>query len=124
MKLFTAEIKKKLPLVSEITDIENAPIIVKFFGGGSYTLYVIGADVILKDQDEPVRYKDVTNENDIEDILLYGYVTGLHEDEWGTTSFNELKAIRFPPFNLTVERDKYFGMNRTMKEIKDNPNLC
>ena len=117
MKLFTAEIKKKLPMVDEVKDGENAPIIVKFFGGSSYRLYVVAGDVYLKDQDEPVRYFDVKNESQIEDIRLYGYVTGLQEDEWGYTSFNELNEIRFPPFRLPVERDMHFGMNHTVKEV-------
>lgn len=118
MKLITAEIKKKLPCVREIgEDINTAPIIVKFFGGGSYRLYVVAADVYLKDQDEPVRYSEVTDESQIANILFYGYVTGLAVDEWGYTSFNELKAIRFPPFNLPVERDLHFGMKSTVKQV-------
>lgn len=117
MKLFTAEIKKKLPLIGEVEDDKNAPIIVKFFGGASYSLYVVAADVYLKDQDEPVRYSDVKDDTQIEDIHLYGYVTGLQVDEWGYTSFNELNEIRFPPFSLPVERDMHFGMKHTVSEV-------
>ena len=117
MKLITAEIKKKLPLTSEIKDSENAPIIVKFFGGSSYRLYVIAGDVYLKDKDAPVRYSEVTDESQIEDIHLYGYVTGLQVDEWGYTSFNELSAIKFPPFNLPVERDLHWDMKNTVKRV-------
>jgi len=120
MKLFTAEIKKKLPMVDEVQNGEEAPIIVKFFGGSSYSLYVIAADVYLKGQSEPVRYSEVTDEKTIEDIHFYGYVTGLQEDEWGYTSFKELKEIRFPPFRLPVERDMHFGMEHTVKEIIEN----
>ena len=116
MILLTKDIKKKLPTVAEIQKAEDAPIIVKFFGGGSYRLYVIAADVYLKSGDKPVRYCDVTDESKIEDILLYGYVTGLQVDEWGYTSFNELKEIRFPPFRLPVERDRHFGRH-TVKEV-------
>ena len=113
MKLLTKEIIKKMPL--DVRDVENAPIIVKFFGGGSYTLYVVAAQAYVEGCEEEVKLSDI-NGRTIEDIHFYGYVTGLQCDEWGSTSYNELRAIRFPPFGLPVERDMYFG-KYTVKEI-------
>ena len=53
MKLLTSEIKKKMPLQVK-GKLEEAPIIVKFFGGGSYTLYVVSAEVYINGQDEKI----------------------------------------------------------------------
>ena len=117
MKLLTAEIKKKMP-VQVSGNLEDAPIIVKFFGGCSYTLYVVSAEAYIEGQDEPVALADM-NGHEIEDIHLYGYVTGLQFDEWGKTSFKELEAIKFPPFGLPVERDKYFGFDQTIKKLRE-----
>ena len=116
MKLITAEIKKKLPLVSEITDANTSPIIVKFFGGGSYRLYVVAGDVYLKDKDEPVKLSEVTDYSQINDIHFYGYVTGLQCDEWGYTSCNELKNVKFQ-FGLGIERDMHWDMKYTVKDV-------
>ena len=116
MKLLTKEIVNKMPMPEQVEDGENAPIIVKFFGGGSYTLYVIAAYALI-DGDE-VKLSDLNGREPI-DIILYGYVTGLQVDEWGYTSFSELAMLKFPPFRLGIERDRYFG-NHTVKEIKNN----
>ena len=114
MKLLTKEIIKKMPHPGEIKDAKTAPIIVKFFGGGSYTLYVIAASAFIKDGGE-VKLADMEGK-DVIDIQLFGYVTGLQCDEWGYASFNELKELKFPPFGLGIERDMYFG-NCTVAEI-------
>jgi hypothetical protein len=133
MKLLTKEIINKMPIntdgqtmshmlntkfpAKQVKSIEECRIVVKFFGGGSYTLYVVSAEAFINGQDAPVNLKDAQGK-EIEDIHFYGYVTGLQFDEWGRTSFNELKAIKFPPFNLPVERDMYFG-EHTIKELKE-----
>ena len=110
MILMTKEVMKKMPI--EVEDAKNAPIIVKFFGGYSYTLYVVSAYALI--EDEKVKLSDI-NGREVEDIYLFGYVTGLQYDEWGYTTLNQLKAIKFPPFGLSVERDRYFE-NHTVKE--------
>lgn len=119
MKLLTKEIINKMPLPDEIiTDVQNAPIIVKFFGGGSYSLYVIAAYARVHpwvgSNIEEVKLSEI-NSREVEDIHFYGYVTGLQFDEWGYTTLNQLKAIKFP-FGLGIERDMYFGKH-TVKEI-------
>lgn len=114
MKLLTKAIISKMPLPYEITGkTENAPIIVKFFGGASYSLYVIAAYAWIDEKE--VKLSNI-NGREYDDINFYGYVTGLQVDEWGYTSFNELKAIKLPPFGLGIERDMYFGKH-TVKEI-------
>ena len=113
MKLLTAEIIKKMPLPDTITDSNTAPIRVKFFGGSSYSLHVISAKAILE-SGETVKLSDI-KDNKVEDIFLYGYVTGLAVDEWGYVSFNELKDIKFPPFGLGIERD----MNPLYDTVKE-----
>jgi len=115
MKLLTAEIIKKMPLPDTITDNNNAPIRVKFFGGSSYSLHVISAEAILE-SGETVKLSDI-KDNKVKDINLFGYVTGLAVDEWRYISFNELKDIKFPPFGLGIERDKY-PLYDTVKELK------
>ena len=113
MKLLTKEIINKLPL--DVKDSENAPIIVKFFGGGSYRLYVVAAHAHLESGDT-VRISEI-NGRTVEDIHFYGYVTGLAFDEWGDTSFNEISALKFPPFGLGIERDMHFDMKHTVKQV-------
>ena len=39
--------------------------------------------------------------------IAFGFVTGLHEDEFGYVSLEEMEAIE-RPFGLTIERDLYF----------------
>ena len=111
-KLLTKDIIKRMPL--DVEDAESAPVIVKFFGGGSYRLYVITAHAHLESGEE-VKLSDI-NGKPVEDIHYYGYVTGLHCDEWGSTSDNELRALKFPPFGLGIERDMHLG-NITVKQV-------
>ena len=120
MKLLTKEIINKMPLPDKIIgNEEEAPIIVKFFGSGSYSLYVIAAYARVHPwvgcNIEEVKLSEV-NSREVEDIHFYGYVTGLQFDEWGYTTLNQLKEIKFPPSNLGIERDMYFGKH-TVKEI-------
>jgi hypothetical protein len=114
MKLLTKEIINKMPLPEEVITNDDAPIIVKFFGGSSYSLYVIAAYAWVGDYEER-KLSDI-NGCEVEDINFYGYVTGLQFDEWGYTTLNQLKAIKFPPFGLGIERDMYFG-KQTVKQI-------
>lgn len=117
-KLLTKAIINKMPLIESIIyskSGEDAPVIVKFFGGGSYRLYVIAATAYLKEGIEGVKLSEI-NGRPVEDIHFYGYVTGLQEDEWGTTSFNELKGVKFPPFGLGVERDMHLR-KITVKQV-------
>lgn len=46
-----------------------------------------------------------------EEKIAFGYVTGLHEDEFGYVSLVELESIE-RPLGLTIERDLYFVQKR------------
>lgn len=109
MKLLTAPVRKALdstPLSGTGTDLGfDAPVIVKFFGGGRYTLFVTEAESLEGG-----------------DYRFYGYVIsplGPDCDEWGYTLFSELEAVRFPPFGLRVERDTSVTPGRyTVRDLK------
>lgn len=116
MKLLTKAIINKMPLPNDVEDENNPSIIVKFFGGGSYTFYVIAAYALI--DGEEVKLSNINN-REYDDIYFYGYVTGLQVDEWGYATLNQLKEIKFPPFGLGVERDMYFE-NSTINKIKNN----
>ena len=107
MKLLTAPVRKALDstkLGATEGKGDNAKVIVKFFGGGRYTLFVTEAE-----------------KKDDGDYLFYGYVVsplGPEYDEWGYTLFSELEAVRFPPFQLRVERDRSVTPGKyTVKEL-------
>lgn len=108
MKLLTAPVRRALErtsLGSTDGQGDDAKVIVKFFGGGRYSLFVTEAE-----------------KQDNGDYLLYGYVVsplGPDCDEWGYTLFSELEAVRFPPFQLRVERDSSVTPGRyTVRDLK------
>jgi len=96
-KLITKPIEKridKVPLYyheKNNLDVCYAKVIVKFFGGGVYSWWAIEGERL---------------ENG--DIQFYGLVQGNDGKEWGYFRLHELEEIKFPPFNLGVERDMHF----------------
>ena len=94
MKLITAPIRKALdstPLYTNDGKGDDAPVIVKFFGGSRYSYFVTEAEKLD------------------DDYRLYGFVVsplGPDCDEWGYTMLSEITQVRFPPFGLPVERDR------------------
>ncbi len=58
---------------------------------------------------------------EIQEIMLFGYVTGLGSNEWGYVSFNELSSFKSKPFNLGVERDRYYGKHTVKEVLEKNP---
>ena len=46
-------------------------------------------------------------EFDPEDRLIFSYVTGLQEDEWGYASLEELESLKYGPIPR-IERDEYW----------------
>ena len=102
MKLITKTLENKLrkfPPRSQEGKGDNAEIIAKFFGGSAYTLLVTEAE-FLED-----------------DIYFFGKATidGSFW-EWGSVSLKELQSIRFPPFGLPIERDRYLESGITVAE--------
>lgn len=86
---------------------------VKFFDPcGSGTWYITSGYAINSEGNE-IKLSEMEGK-DIQDIMLFGYVTGLGCDEWGYISFNELSEVE--RFDLGIERDMYFGKH-TVKEI-------
>ena len=105
MKLLTAEIEKRLekhPFGSQEGKLDDAEVLVKFFGGSSCTWLVTEAE-----------------KNDDGEWEFFGAVTlyGPGEWEWGYFTLAELKALRFPPFGFPIERDMWLGKHVTAKEL-------
>ena len=104
MKLITKEIEKEIekkPLYfyeDNDVDVNDAKIIVKFFGGGQWTWWAIEGEK-LEDGD----------------IRFFGLVQGF-EKEFGYFTLRELEDLKFPPFGLGIERDMYFS-NKTIKDV-------
>jgi len=97
MKLLTKEIRRRLPALGSIANEKDPTVQVKFFTPDSHwTWYAV--------------------EFDSEDIF-FGYVEGL-ENEFGTFSLRELEELR-GPWNLPVERDKFFKPCPLSEVIKE-----
>lgn len=89
MKLITEELKKRFNQIGSQEEVEDPIIIAKFFNPcGSQTWYA--------------------TEYNPDENICFGYVTGMHVDEWGYFSIEELQSIKLP-FGLGIERDLYFG---------------
>ena len=81
---------------------KDIKVIVKFFGGGQARWYAV--------------------EYDPETRIFYGFASLFNDwnDECGSFSLDELEAIRFPPFNLGIERDMYLDPGEyNLQEIMD-----
>ena len=103
MKLLTAEIIRRLekhPFGSQEGKLDDAVVLVKFFGGGACTWLVTEGE---KQEDG--------------DWLFFGKATLGYEWEWGYFTLSELEQMKFPPFDLGVERDMYLGNRVTVKEL-------
>lgn len=103
MKLLTQAILKKLPALYSQEDkpASEITIPVKFFGGGACTWYA--------------------TEYDPESRIFFGFVTlgDPQNAELGTFALDELKAVRFPPFGLSIERDLHWDTKTTLQTVID-----
>lgn len=94
MKLLTKKNIKSLPAINSQDGTkppDQMTAHVKLFGSGRWTWYICEMDI---DQDR-----------------CFGYVqsgTSPDHDEYGYFSLRELQKLRFPPFGLPIERDRYF----------------
>lgn len=96
MKLMTAAIEKQL-IANYTSQVKNPMPVLKLFGGGSCTW--------LLSEYDPVNRE------------FFGLCDlGMGMPELGYVSRDELEAIRFPPFNLPVERDLHFTPDKTLAE--------
>jgi len=91
MKLITAAIQKKLEKNYQKASKtgESVSVVLKLFGGSNCTWLITE---IEPDGDTMRGLCDI----------------GLGCCEYGTVSLSELKSVRFPPFGLPIERDKWF----------------
>jgi hypothetical protein len=98
MKLITKELEKKLPRLRETENQSDPMVIVKLFGGSSFTWFLTEYDPVSK--------------------MGFGYVDLGDPDnaELGYFSITELESLRFPPFGLGVERDLWFD-SKPLSEI-------
>ena len=103
MKLLTAEIIRKLekhPFGSQEGKLDDAEVLVKFFGGGAATWLVTEGE-----------------QQEDGDWEFFGKVTLGYEWEWGYFRLSELEKMKFPPFGLGVERDMYLGGRPTVGQL-------
>ena len=99
MQIMTKQIKEKLLLNGDVTHRGNdhKPV-VKFFGGSSFTWLI-------------------TEMDSVDDDTMYGLCDlGMGYPELGYVSLSELQSLKFPPFNLGVERDLHFKADKTIGE--------
>jgi hypothetical protein len=90
-KLITAEIMKKLQANNKIASEtgESVNVVLKLFGGSCFTWLITE---IEPDGDTMRGLCDI----------------GQGCCEYGSVSLRELQSVRFPPFGLGVERDRWF----------------
>ena len=103
MKLLTQEIIRKLekhPFGSQEGKLDDAEVLVKFFGGGACTWLVTEGE-----------------QQEDGDWEFFGKVTLGYEWEWGYFRLSELEKMKFPPFGLGVERDMYLGGKHTVGQL-------
>jgi len=99
MKLITKEIEtafEKQGYTGEKT-ADEIKVICKLFGGAGASWYLYEKE----DDDIYMAFVDLGNADFA---------------ECGRVSLKELKALRFPPFGLHIERDMHFG-NHTLEEV-------
>jgi hypothetical protein len=103
--LFTKAIEKKLlengainaKHVEKDGNTEDFKPVVKLFGGGAFTW--------------------LFSELDADGDTLFGLCDlGQGCAELGSVSLAELKSLRFPPFGLPIERDRWFKADKTLTE--------
>ena len=147
MLLLTKAIRKALPsLYAQEKEGDGATGHVKFFGG-SWTWFATEATAYVSvdatgEENDPVEmslkeiddrgwsdlfktptlpsYSMDTNGDKfvtLHDVRFFGLVDGL-DRELGYFSLKELMEVRFPPFGLRIERDRYFTP-QTLAEIKE-----
>lgn len=88
-KLITKEVEnrlKKYPLYSQ-DGVADKKILVKFFGGSSFSWVVVEA------------------EQNGDDWEFFGWVDLGYGGEWGYFRFSDIKDLKFKPFNLGLERE-------------------
>jgi len=107
MKLITKAIQNKLEAnyAKTAETGEETEVVLKLFGGSNMTWLITDID---PDGDTMMGLCDI----------------GMGYCEYGSVSLRELQSIKFPPFGLGVERDRYFkgGKVEQFQEYYDKHN--
>lgn len=83
--------------------IDSVPV-VKFFGGGACTWLISEMD---------------------ENNIMFGLCDlGFGTPELGDVSYDELKALKFPPFGLPIERDISFKGDKPLSEYASEARIA
>ena len=98
MKLLTNVLAEKL-IENFQSEQDDFKPVVKFFGGGAFTWLI--------------------TEWDGNDQMFGLCDLGMGTPELGMVSYSELQNLRFPPFGLPVERDKFFKADKTILEYAE-----
>jgi hypothetical protein len=100
MKILTKAIEKKL-LANGAAKAHNHKPVLKLFGGAACTWLITEMD---------------PEDND----RLFGLCDlGMGTPELGYVSLKELMTIRFQPFGLGIERDRFFEADKTLHEYTE-----
>lgn len=95
-KAIETKLKKNFEANRESGELDFKPEL-KLFGGGACTWLI--------------------SEYDEENQLFFGLADlGMGYPEMGWISKEELESVRFPPFNLPIERDMYFSADKKLAE--------
>jgi hypothetical protein len=102
MKLLTKKILSDFAKQGDtsMNEPEDTKVIAKFFGGGRWSWYAV--------------------EYDVETGIMFGFVqSGLGPDcdELGSFSWDEISSVKFPPFNLGIERDSSWNPKTTLRQV-------
>lgn len=122
MNLFTKDLIDLLPPIGATEDLpdDKKMAAVKFFNPcGSQTWWVFEAAAVTHDGEE-VPLSQLKDINEAQDVLLFGYVTGMVEDEWGYTSLRELQDVK-GPLGIGIERDRYYHAMSFDEIVKGRP---
>jgi len=99
MKLMTKELEKEFAKMGNQSQSENPVVVAKYFNPtGSATWWIT---------EYTPKYK-----------LLYGFVTGMDYNEWGSVSLTELEGVKVG-FGLGIERDLHFTPTPIKQALKD-----
>ena len=100
MMILTKAIQKKLLENGSKKNTDHKPVM-KLFGGSACTWLI----------------SEMNQDGD----TMFGLCDlGQGTPELGYVSLKELLSLRFPPFRLPIERDRYFTANKTMTEYADD----
>ena len=103
MKILTKEVLNAFAKQGDTSQksMSEIKIVLKLFGGGAFTWYL---------------YEKIDDDT----YMAYVNLGDPEMSECGYVSMSELMSIKFPPFNLVIERDMHFEpLKRTLQDVMD-----